>query len=1447
MLYGLMKIIIISAFSFCLQAQNLSMELASSNASCIGNGSITVNMTNLNPDGQLEINFFLLPNTTNPFRTYSTNNAGNTSIGHIENSLPAGSYFIVASQATVSGFSNISDSIQIANTAIPLTFSTTQNAICNAQNLIVNTSSGNPMYYELRDLQGNEIVPPQTSHIITNVLAGTYLLVVTDICGNSSGLSVQITTPVANYLVHRNGQQYRFDNLSHCDSIAHVSRLIFNGLNIIPAERFPLQINYQIAKQNGDTISSSYTWHSNTNNFQNLNIPLYAGESYNFIVTGVDACGTTFSRTDNIITEPKSLFRVFPASCGSKYLMINGILRHFGPIQIKFISYPPEFHPGNYNTHFQTPDSSAIFPTIPGSILFGGPNSSVPSGSYTIEISSCGRTETLTVNVVNDNQYQIVAVRSYVGCETNNGSIHLQMRLTGSNSQADDFSSVSITSAPTSFLAQYGSLPFDVSSYIASNGQFYMNSLPPGNYTVSGIGTCGVMASGSFVIHQKQINFNKAITHSCGFFSLNTTMVSTLGNAIQYLQRYYPEHNQWGHPITGALYTEGTPLQTSTAIFLSAVTNGNGINTSYGSALGISSFGLFRIVVQYSFHSNGTIDQINCRETLDEFEVETFGISLNDYFVFNCINGGSELSINATGIPPLNYSIIEINHVTLSAPILNGENPVFSNLQDENYKVRIQDQCGNVLIVNVQMNSTISPIITPSDLCEGVNGSLTVWGLGLVDIAWQKVPSAEIISYGNTLNFEPFSFNTDSGIYNATITSPSGTCAPQIISFQIDTLPSLPNAGIGQTIVFLESTANTINLFDLLSPPYDNYGYWVENSSSGHQNGNLFFAENASPGTYVFDYIVDGSCSGSDTAQVVVQIISEALISNPDNIELNCTVSSSQLIGNVMTNDLHFANPVVFEQYIIETIIHDPSNAITLDNSGNIWIHDNASFSESYQLSYKITYLLNPDIYSTNVVTVNLAPNNTTPVFLNNPLQDTTVSCDNIPSPAMLLAQNDCGSVPVVFNELVIQGNCSNEFTLIRSWTASTSNGTAVSHTQYINVIDTTSPQASSIPGIFVLTANLIPEPDINWVQGFVIDNCGNVDVTFIQDQSNNQSCPETIIRTYRITDECGNFNNIYQNIIVHDTVAPWASNLPPITVNCIDDVPAIETSIISDASDNVQLVSIVHFGDESNNQICPEVISRTYRLFDACNNFYDVVQLIIIHDTIAPQAIAPSTIFASCPDDIPLPNTNLVLYPNDNCGEVTIEHSFDIPINLCYGGQIQRTFTISDQCQNSSQVTQIINFDIDMTNNVSFSSSHPSRCNNSDGSITIFGLLPNQEYLVSYNFTDHLVITNASGTIIIENLPAGTYSNFMFQPNSCSFCIFQSDSIIVLHDPQPPVISAGADISLCEGNQVILTAYNPQNALISWNNGVSDGLPFQPNSGSHTYILTAMILECYT
>ncbi|MEX1192062.1 MAG: gliding motility-associated C-terminal domain-containing protein [Brumimicrobium sp.] len=169
-------------------------------------------------------------------------------------------------------------------------------------------------------------------------------------------------------------------------------------------------------------------------------------------------------------------------------------------------------------------------------------------------------------------------------------------------------------------------------------------------------------------------------------------------------------------------------------------------------------------------------------------------------------------------------------------------------------------------------------------------------------------------------------------------------------------------------------------------------------------------------------------------------------------------------------------------------------------------------------------------------------------------------------------------------------------------------------------------------------------------------------------------------------------------------------------------------------------------------------------------------------------------------------------------------------------------TYTVTadlGSCSNTDQV------DVTANPNPTFtlSSSDPTSCGANDGEIIISGLDPNTNHDVSYNGGAATTYTSdGAGEIIITGLNAGTYDDFEVELNGCATL---DPTIIELEDPNSPTVDAGTDQTVCDGDQVTLTADNPDGATISWDNGVVDGDPFTPGVGTTTYTVTADLLGC--
>ncbi|HIP36360.1 MAG TPA: gliding motility-associated C-terminal domain-containing protein, partial [Crocinitomix sp.] len=141
-------------------------------------------------------------------------------------------------------------------------------------------------------------------------------------------------------------------------------------------------------------------------------------------------------------------------------------------------------------------------------------------------------------------------------------------------------------------------------------------------------------------------------------------------------------------------------------------------------------------------------------------------------------------------------------------------------------------------------------------------------------------------------------------------------------------------------------------------------------------------------------------------------------------------------------------------------------------------------------------------------------------------------------------------------------------------------------------------------------------------------------------------------------------------------------------------------------------------------------------------------------------------------------------------------------------------TGTDANGCSNTDQITVTVN----QTPSFTVSSTDPTTCGGTDGVITLVGLQNNTTYQVTYSNNGSTVgpssmTSNASGDILINNLSAGTYSNFVVDINGCSFT---DNSIISLSDPATFTVTTTVVDETC-GNangEITITANGASNPI---------------------------------
>ncbi len=221
-------------------------------------------------------------------------------------------------------------------------------------------------------------------------------------------------------------------------------------------------------------------------------------------------------------------------------------------------------------------------------------------------------------------------------------------------------------------------------------------------------------------------------------------------------------------------------------------------------------------------------------------------------------------------------------------------------------------------------------------------------------------------------------------------------------------------------------------------------------------------------------------------------------------------------------------------------------------------------------------------------------------------------------------------------------------------------NGNCSDEVSFTITIGDVEPPTASIPDpIFVQCSGDVPDYNILVVEDEA-DNCGVDTVEWLHDVSDGGSNPEIITRTYRIKDSSDNFIDVEQIITVEDTIAPTASSPTGIVLDCYEEIPEADPSVVTNMYDNCGVDNVILFSEVIQELIAQKIITRTYRVSDLAGNYFDVEHRIYFHYPISNHFAPP--IYVQCLDDVPEPDPLAILDIFEACGATRVEFHVDPP-----------------------------------------------------------------------------------------------------------------------------------------------------------------------------------------
>ena len=307
-----------------------------------------------------------------------------------------------------------------------------------------------------------------------------------------------------------------------------------------------------------------------------------------------------------------------------------------------------------------------------------------------------------------------------------------------------------------------------------------------------------------------------------------------------------------------------------------------------------------------------------------------------------------------------------------------------------------------------------------------------------------------------------------------------------------------------------------------------------------------------------------------------------------------------------------------------------------------------------------------------------------------------TITCTASTAPAntgSASATDHCDATPTVtFTDAIAGGSCPQEKTISRTWKATDDCGNSSTCVQTIFVDDNTPPVITCPPNITIECAD--SSSPANTGSATATDNCdATPTITFTDVTVPTGPQVFTINRTWKATDDCGNFSTCLQLILVHDATPPVITCPANLTIACTANTlpPATGTAT---ATDNCDPMPDITFNDVTTGGQCPQerTITRTWIATDACGNSSTCVQTIFVDDSSAPSITCPANLTIQCTANTLPANTGSAT-ATDNC-DATPTVTFN---DVTTGGAcpqertITRTWSATDDCGNVGTCVQII------------------------------------------------------------------------------------------------------------------------------------------------------------
>jgi len=334
------------------------------------------------------------------------------------------------------------------------------------------------------------------------------------------------------------------------------------------------------------------------------------------------------------------------------------------------------------------------------------------------------------------------------------------------------------------------------------------------------------------------------------------------------------------------------------------------------------------------------------------------------------------------------------------------------------------------------------------------------------------------------------------------------------------------------------------------------------------------------------------------------------------------------------------------------------------------------------------------------------------------PADDATLGCiTELPAPDVttVTVTDNCSLVADIVVEFVsdasngANGCEGNEEIITRTYKATDACGNTSFCTQIFTIEATVGsvtidscPTDVDIPNCGAGSPPIVPVVDLSDVQ-VSGTSCGSIDIVLASAETTFQGCQVIIVRTYRATDQCGNFDECTQTITyTNDFSPPFITGTTNLDLGCnpnpLEYSQAITAQFVF-GFDNCMMTAAPEIEDVTLVNGCDVTILRTYTYTDYCGNESELLQTITyVNDTGAPSFTnADPLLELGCINSISEVDPNTAQFSiMDDC-EATVEWVGDVTVsNSSCNHTIERTYRATDDCDNETEFIQTITYTLD-------------------------------------------------------------------------------------------------------------------------------------------------------